>query len=490
MTKQEQKEQTNGREVPKNVEAEQALLGALLTNPHALEKVGDFLRPEHFSVPEHSKIYAACIDLIERGRVADPVTLHGYFSSNGSLDEVGGADYLMQLVSGAVSVINVADYGKQIFDRYLRRQLIDVGYDIVNNAFEIDLQKDAIDQIGMAEQQLFELAQNGRTGGDLKHLTEGLNEALGEVERARFSPDGVSGLSVGIKDIDKKLTGLHPSDLIVLAGRPGMGKTALATCMAYNAARNFAEENKKNKEKKSVAFFSLEMSSSQLAGRILSTTTHINSEQMRSGKIKEEDFERLVAGVAEISKLPLYIDETANLTVSAIRTRARRIKRDKDKGLGLIVIDYIQLIESDIRNKENRVRELSEITRSLKVLAKELNVPVIALSQLSRQVETREEKKPMLSDLRESGSIEQDADVVLFVFRESYYLENSKLTRKQKESDSDFAQRCAKHDEDIKKKANVADLIVAKQRHGSTGTVQLYFNGAYTEFGDLSPNEQ
>jgi replicative DNA helicase len=481
-------EQNVGREVPKNVEAEQALLGALLTNQHTLEKVGDFLRPEHFSVPEHAKIYAACLDLIERGRVADPVTLHGYFSGNGMLDDIGGAAYLMQLATGAVTIINAADYGRQIFDRYLRRQLIDVGYDIVNNAFEIDLQKDAMDQIGLAEQQLFELAQNGRTSGELQPFSMALGEALKTVEHARLSPDGVSGLSVGIKAIDKKLTGLHPSDLIVLAGRPGMGKTALATCMAYNVARDFMEENKKNKEKKSVAFFSLEMSSSQLAGRILSTFTHINSEQMRSGMIKEEDFERLAAGVSEMSKLPLYIDDTPGLTVSAIRTRARRIKRDKDKGLGLVVIDYLQLISSsDIRNNENRVQVLSEITRSLKILAKELNVPVIALSQLSRQVESRDDKRPLLSDLRESGSIEQDADVVLFVFRESYYLENSKVVRQQKETDADFAARIAQHDKDKKDKECVAELIVAKQRHGSVGPVKLYFNGAFTEFGDLAP---
>ncbi len=486
-----EQEQISGREVPKNIEAEQALLGALLTNPRTMEKVGDFLRPEHFALPEHAKIYAACLDLIERGRVADPVTLHGYFKNNGSLDQVGGAAYLMQLASGAVTIINAADYGRQIFDRYLRRQLIDVGYDIVNGAYEINLQKDAMDQIGLAEQQLFELAQNGRTGGELQPFSSALDEALATVERARLSPDGVSGLSVGMTTVDKKLTGLHPSDLIILAGRPGMGKTALATCMAYNVARDFAEENKKGGEKKSVAFFSLEMSSSQLAGRVLATMTHINSEQMRSGMIKEEDFERLAAGVSEMSNFPLYIDDTPALTVSAIRTRARRLKRDKDKGLGLIVIDYLQLIStSDIRNNENRVQALSEITRSLKVLAKELNVPVIALSQLSRQVESRDDKRPLLSDLRESGSIEQDADVVLFVFRESYYLENSKVIRQQKETDAEFAMRCAAHDEERKKKENMAELIVAKQRHGSIGTVKLYFNGAYTEFGDLDPREK
>ena len=482
-------EQNINREVPKNIEAEQALLGALLTNPRTLEKVGDFLRPEHFVVPEHSKIYAACVDLIERGRVADPITLNGYFANNGTLDDVGGAEYLKQLASGAVTIINAADYGRQIFDRYLRRQLIDVGYNIVNNAFEIDLRQDALDQIGIAEKQLFEIAQNGQAGKELQPFSNALNEALSTVERARLSPDGVSGLSVGIKSIDRKLTGLHPSDLIILAGRPGMGKTALATCMAYNVACDFAKENKQEgKVKKAVAFFSLEMSASQLAARILSSQSHINSEQMRSGMIKEEDFETLAAAVVEMSNLPLFIDDTPALTVSAIRTRARRLKRDKDKGLGLIVIDYLQLISTnDVRNNENRVQALSEVTRSLKVLSKELDVPVIALSQLSRQVEAREDKRPLLSDLRESGSIEQDADVVLFVYRESYYLENTKLVLRPKETESDFALRCTKHEEDKKNKENMAELIVAKQRHGSCGTVKLYFNGAYTEFGDLFP---
>ena len=487
MEKMEKEYKTETREVPQNLDAEQALLGALLANNRALEKVGDFLRPEHFAYAPHGKIYAAIVNLIERGHIADPRTLNGYFSSDDSLKEVGGAEYLMKLALSSVTIINAADYGRQIFDRYLRRELIDIGYNIVNDAFEIKLDSDAMDQIGKAEKDLFDLSTKGQVEGGLTGFSTALREAIETIERAKRSPDGISGISTGMKSIDKRMGGLHPSDLIVLAGRPGMGKTALATCIAYNAAYDFAKENQKGEgPKKGVAFFSLEMSSQQLAARVLSTQSHIDSEAMRNGLISEADFERLAGAVAEMNNLPLYVDDTPGLSVSAIRTRARRMKRDKEKGLGLIVIDYLQLIDTeDTRNRDNRVLALSEVTRSLKILAKELDVPVIALSQLSRKVEDREDKKPMLSDLRESGSIEQDADVVWFVFREIYYLDRAKPVLRQKESQDDFNKRLAKWQQDKLAKENIAELIIAKQRHGSTGSIDLYFNGRYTEFGDL-----
>lgn len=482
-----EKEQIDFREAPKNLEAEQALLGALLANNRALEKVGDFLRPYHFASPVHSKIYEACQSLIERGHIADPVTLQGYFNSTGSLDEVGGSSYLMKLAASSVTIINAEDYGRQIFDRYLRRELIDLGYEVVNEAFSISLDNDALSQIGSAEKKLFDLSSQGHIEGGLEAFSVSLREAIDEAERAKRNPDGISGVSSGLVDFDHFLGGLHPSDLIILAGRPGMGKTALATCIAFNAAKDFAEENKKEGvEKKSVAFFSLEMSSEQLASRVLSTETQIESHSMRTGRISASDFEKLAGAVSDFNRIPLYVDDTPGLTVSAIRTRARRMKRDKEKGLGLIVIDYIQLIDSsDVRNQENRVQVLSEITRGLKILAKELDVPVLALSQLSRQVEQREDKRPLLSDLRESGSIEQDADVVLFVFREIYYLEREIPVQRANETEEKFQQRYSKWEERVLALQNKAELIIAKQRHGATGTVNLYFNGKYTQFGSL-----
>ena len=334
---------------------------------------------------------------------------------------------------------------------------------------------------------MFDLSSQGHIEGGLEAFSVSLREAIDEAERAKRNPDGISGVSSGLVDFDHFLGGLHPSDLIILAGRPGMGKTALATCIAFNAAKDFAEENKKEGvEKKSVAFFSLEMSSEQLASRVLSTETQIESHSMRTGRISASDFEKLAGAVSDFNRIPLYVDDTPGLTVSAIRTRARRMKRDKEKGLGLIVIDYIQLIDSsDVRNQENRVQVLSEITRGLKILAKELDVPVLALSQLSRQVEQREDKRPLLSDLRESGSIEQDADVVLFVFREIYYLEREIPVQRANETEEKFQQRYSKWEERVLALQNKAELIIAKQRHGATGTVNLYFNGKYTQFGSL-----
>lgn len=470
---------------PQNLEAEQALLGAILSNNRALEKVTEFLRKEHFANPAHGKIYEVCKTYIENGRIADPITLKAYFTEDDSLKSVGGAGYLAELAAASTNIINAGDYGRQILDRYVRRQMIALGTDIVNDAYTITIDEEAIDQVGIAEKKLYDISQNVELSGGPQIIREALRASLTSVQEAMRSPGGISGVPTGLTDVDNILSGLHNSDLIILAGRPGMGKSAMALTLAYNAAARFEEENKKKgAEKKSVAFFSLEMSAEQLASRILSAKAQIAGDMMRSGKLDDEQFDELAAAVDLLNRLPLYLDETPGITVSAIKNRARRMKRDKEKGLGLIVIDYLQLISSAGRT-ENRVQELSEMTRQLKIMAKELNVPVLVLSQLSRLVEQRDNKRPQLSDLRESGSIEQDADVVLFVYREIYYLKNDPPVKHLNETPEKFALRQAEWETKKIDLENQAELIVAKHRHGSTGKVKLYFKGEYGKFGNL-----
>lgn len=470
---------------PQNLEAEQALLGALLSNNAAFEKVSEFLRPEHFSSPVHARIYDAALSLYKRGHIADPITLKGFFSADGTLDQVGGMAYLMELVGSNPAIINAGDYARLIFDRYLRRQLIDFGTNIVNGAYEISVDKDAKKQIDLAEQQLFRLSEKGELDGGPQEFSVPLTKVIQATASAMMNPDGISGVTTGFRDLDKAMGGLHDSDLLILAGRPAMGKTALATCLAFNTASYFYEQAKAGKEKKGVAFFSLEMSADQLAGRILATEAQISSHNLRNGKVKPEEFTRL-AGLAEhLQKLPLYVDETPALTVAAIRTRARRMKSDANRGLGLIVIDYLQLIDdSDTLHHENRVQSLSEITRGLKMMAKELSVPVLVLSQLSRKVEEREDKRPQLSDLRESGSIEQDADAVMFIFREIYYLEKEEPQQRQNENDAKFQERQNKIEAKKQAVQKKAELIIGKQRHGPTATIPLFFEKEYTRFGN------
>ena len=482
------KENSNMRLPPQSLEAEQALLGAILTNNRAMEKVDEFLKPEHFASDAHGKIFKACQTLLERGRLADPITLKDFFSSQGTLDDVGGADYLYQLASSSTTTINAGDYGTQIFDRYMRRQLIGLGTDVVNDAFEISLDNSAVKQIENAEKMLYELANEGELEGGPKPLKEGAYDLLSMTQEAMNNPNGVGGVPTGLVDLDSLLGGLRKSNLIVLAGRPAMGKTALATCIAANVAQHFREENKKNAEKKSVLFFSLEMSMAELLGRVISNYTQIEGHRISSGKIEQAEFEKLAEAIKDINDLPLLVDETPGVTVNAIRNRARRIKRDKSHGLGLIVIDYLQLIQESGR-AENRVQALSEMTRTLKIMAKELDVPVIVLSQLSRLVESRDNIRPQLSDLRESGSIEQDADIVMFVFREVYYLMNEQPIQKERETTEAFQKRCQEWEQkkiDLEKQA---EAIVAKQRHGSTGTAKLYFEGKYTYFGNLAKQD-
>ncbi|MBR4931458.1 MAG: replicative DNA helicase [Alphaproteobacteria bacterium] len=474
---------------PQNLEAEQALLGAILSNNRALEKVSEFLRSECFSNPVHGKIYDACRLYIEQGRIADPITLKAFFEEDDALKDVGGASYLAELAAASTNIINAADYGRQILDRYIRRKMIALGTDIVNDAFAISIDEEAIAQVEHAEKRLYEIANAGELSGGPQALNLALQSSILSVQNAMNSPSGLSGVTTGLTDMDNLMSGLHDSDLIILAGRPAMGKSALALTMAYNAAVKFEEDNKKpGAEKKSVAFFSLEMSAEQLASRILSAKAQVPGHLMRSGKITDEQFDELAAGVSLLSKLPLYLDETPGITVTAIKNRARRMKRDKDKGLGLIVIDYLQLITTAGRS-ENRVQELSEMTRQLKIMAKELNVPVIVLSQLSRLVEQRDNKRPQLSDLRESGSIEQDADIVMFVFREIYYLQNDVPVRHLNETPEKFAIRYQEWETKKIELANQAEAIIAKQRHGPVGTVRLYFNGEFGKFGNLQRDD-
>ena len=470
---------------PQNLEAEQAVLGAILSDNHNLEKVSDFLKAVHFSYAVHGKIFDACYNYITQGRIADIVTLKPLFVHDDALKDVGGVEYLAKLVSSASTIINVVDYAREILDCYTRRQLISLGTDVVNKAFDRNLDEEATQQIENAEKYLFELANEREIRGGPQVLSSALQLTLASAEQAMKNPTGVAGVPTGLVDLDKLLGGLYDTDLLILAGRPAMGKSALATTIAFNAAQFFEKENKKpGAVKKSVALFALEMSAEQVAGRILASKASVSNHLMRTGKLTEDQFEELAAAVGLLSKVPLYVDETPGITVAAIKNRARRMLRNKEQGLGLIIVDYLQLISSGNRS-ENRVQELSEMTRALKIMAKELEVPVIVLSQLSRLVEQRDNKRPMLSDLRESGSIEQDADIVMFVYREIYYLQNEQATRHLNETPEKFAIRMAELEQKKLELANQAEVIVSKQRHGPVGTVKLYFDGEYSRFTDL-----
>jgi replicative DNA helicase len=475
---------------PHNYEAEMALLGAILANNLVFDKVNEFLRPDHFADALHGRIYEAAGKLIERGQIANVLTLKNMFDQDPALVEHGGAQYLARLAASVVTIINAEDYGRTIHDLHLRRQLIDLGEEMVNEAHSYDFDLPAMQQIETAEEQLFRLSETGDTEGGLRPLTEALTGAVNMAEAAVKREGHVTGVTMGLTDLDKKLGGLQPSDLIILAGRPSMGKTALATNIAFNAAHAYQETRDATGQVKvvngaKVAFFSLEMSSEQLAMRILAERTEISSDRIRRGEIsRDDDFSRLVVAAQELQTLPLYIDDTPGISVAAMRTRARRLKRRH--GLGMIVVDYLQLMRSPAGlRSENRVQEVSEITRGLKAIAKELNVPVLALSQLSRAVEQREDKRPQLADLRESGSIEQDSDVVMFVFREQYYHERSEPKQREDEGNDKFAERHARWVERGEFVHNVAEVNIAKQRHGPIGTIELYFDGMVTRFGDL-----
>ena len=465
------------RLLPHNVEAEQGLLGAILVDNRAMEKVGDFLRAEHFFLPAHQRIFESLNTMIERGQSASPVTLKNYFDADEDLSEVGGSEYLADLAANAMSIINAYDYGQTIYELFMRRELVSVGEDVVNEAHEHNLETDAKDTIEKAESRLFALAESGGVQGGFTTLRDSVVTAIEMAEKAYQTDGHVTGCSVGLTDMDKKLGGLQPSDLLILAGRPSMGKTALATNMAFNAAKKYAETG--GAEGGIVGFFSLEMSADQLATRILADQSGISGDAIRKGNIKQDDFRKFVEASQTLSQVPLYIDDTPALSIGAVRTRARRLKRQH--GLDVLVIDYLQLLRGtgSKQGQDNRVQEVSEITRGLKAIAKELDIPVLALSQLSRQVEQREDKRPQLSDLRESGSIEQDADVVMFVYREEYYLSRAE-PEPGTEKHMQWQERCAKAH-------NIGECIVAKARHGPIGGVQMHFNPDLTRFSDLDP---
>lgn len=471
------------QELPHNFEAEQGLLGMLLIDNNHLEKINDFLRPQHFSHPSHQNIFSTIEKMIERGLEAKHTTLKDYFEKDEGLEAVGGSKYLAELANEVPLLNNVMDYANTIYDRYLRREIIRMNQDISAEAFNYNIEKNAAHIIEQAESQLFKLSESGSSQGGFRTLRDSVITAIEIAEKAFHADGHVTGITTGLTDLDHKLGGLHNSDLLILAARPSMGKTSLAVNVAYNAAKAYAESG--GSQGGIVGFFSLEMSSDQLATRIISDVSGISGDDIRKGNIKETDFRKFVEASQKLSQVPLYIDDTPALTIGAVRTRARRLKRQF--GLDMLVIDYLQLLQgSGSRQSEgNRVLEISEITRGLKAIAKELNIPVVALSQLSRAVEQREDKRPMLSDLRESGSIEQDSDVVMFIYRREYYLSREEPEKKPGEDEGKFNDRYAQWQQDLSECNNVADVIVAKQRHGPIGTISLHFESSVTRFSDL-----
>ena len=474
------------RQPPNNIEAEMGLLGTILGNNRAYERVSDFLEPEHFFDPIHAKIYNACEQLIERSQQANPTTLKHFFDGP-EYEQIGGHRYLAELAGASFTIINAQNYGRLIYDLYLRRQLIELGTDVVNHAYSHDPDKHATDQIEVAEQGLFNLATSGNVDGGFQSFSDSIRDAVEMAASAFNRETAFAGVPTGFHKLDLLLGGLHKSDLVVLAGRPGMGKTALATNIAFNVATKpdmFTDDDGIERPVTSpvVGFFSLEMSSQQLATRVLAENAAIASDKIRRGELNQPQFDDLVRTSQRLQATPLYIDDTPALSVSALRTRARRLKR-RPEGLGLVVVDYLQLVHPSRTSREvNRVQEISEITRGLKALAKELDVPVLALSQLSRAVEQRDDKRPQLSDLRDSGTIEQDADVVMFVYREEYYLQGRRPgerpdwtadKRQQKQQDWDNAIEAAR---------GKAEIIIAKSRHGPTDTIELRFHSEATKF--------
>jgi replicative DNA helicase len=466
--------------LPANVEAEAALLGALMLDNRLVEDVGLRLKPHHFHEELHGRIYDSILKLTDKNMVANPVTLRPMFEADEAMKQVGGAGYLATLTGSGATLIAARDFAQQIYDLALLRALIGVGRDLVDSALDTSEEVAPLQQIERAESELYKVAEEGGAEGKAKSFAEATRDALQTAERALNSGGHLSGVTTGLESLNGKIGGLHNSDLIIVAGRPGMGKSALGTNIAFAAAQRFLRDVEDGIEPEKsagapVAMFSLEMSADQLATRILAEQSGISSENLRMGKISKQEFRQLARAAAELESLPFYIDDTPGLTIAALRARARRLKRQK--GIGMVIVDYLQLLQGTGRNSnENRVNEISEISRGLKTLAKELNVPVIGLSQLSRAVEQREDKRPQLSDLRESGSIEQDADIVLFIYREDYYL----AARQPADDHPDFAS----WQEEMGRVYGQAEILVSKQRHGATGKVRVKFDSRITKFSD------
>jgi len=467
------------RSAPNNIEAEQALLGAILVNNDIAAQVGSFLTGEDFYEPVHARIFEAANRLIDRGQIANPTTLRAMFEQDEALSDIGGAEYLRRLANAAVTIINAEDYARVIHDLAQRRQLIRIGEDMVNTAYDPSIESESVLQIEAAEQRLYNLAEKGRYEGGFKTFADSLKEAVENAEAALKRDGHLTGVTTGLRDLDARLGGLHRSDLIILAGRPSMGKSALAANIGFSAAKAHQEKaGHDSDDGAAVAFFSLEMSAEQLASRMLAEETNIPTEKLRRGQFTSDDFIRIAQAAQRIEDCQFFIDDTPAISISTLRARARRLKRQHD--IGMIIVDYLQLVRPATAGREsNRVQEVSEITQGLKAIAKELDIPVVALAQLSRQVEQRDDKRPQLSDLRESGAIEQDADVVMFIFREEYYHERSQP------SDMGSAE-FLEWQEKMQRIQGIAEIIVGKHRHGPTGTVRLLFNGQVTKFSNLA----
>ncbi|MGJ8545158.1 MAG: replicative DNA helicase [Sulfitobacter sp.] len=464
--------------MPHSIEAEQQLLGAILTNNDVFDRIASIISPKHFYDPVHTRIFEIASARIAKNNLASPVTLKAFMEDDEGLKELGGPAYLARLAGAAISAFAVRDYAQMIYDLAVRRDLISLGRDIAAKAATVDVSSEPREQIVEAEQALYKLAEQGQTESGFQSFLSAVTEAVNVANAAYQREGGLAGISTGLIDMDGKLGGLHPSDLLILAGRPSMGKTSLATNIAFNIAKAYRKGEKHDGtigavEGGVVGFFSLEMSAEQLAGRILAEASEISSHKIRQGDMDETEFRRFVDAAKSLEACPLFIDDTPALPISQVAARSRRLKRTH--GLDIVIVDYLQLLRG---TAENRVQEIGEISMGLKAIAKELNIPVIALSQLSRQVESRDDKRPQLSDLRESGSIEQDADVVMFVFREEYYAEREKPSDERLDEMAAWQERMAR----LHAKAEV---IIGKQRHGPIGTVELSFESQFTRFGNL-----
>jgi replicative DNA helicase len=472
------------RTPPSNIDAEQALLGAILVNNDAYYRVSDFLLPEHFIEDLHRRIYEVATDLIKAGKVATPITMKTFLGDQ-DLGGVTPYQYLVRLAGEATTVINAEHYGRTVYDLAVRRKLIGLGEDLVNAAFDAPVDSSPRDQIEEAERRLYELAETGRYDGGFQRFSEALTQAI-DMAAAAFKREGkLSGISTGLIDLDRTLGGLQRSDLVILAGRPAMGKTSLVTNIAFNIAKAYQSEKQPDGTLKTVnggvvGFFSLEMSAEQLATRIIAEQSGVASYRIRRGDMREDDFYKITEAAREMQSIPFYIDQTGGISIAQLAARARRLKRQR--GLDVLIVDYLQLLSASAKKGENRVQELTEITTGLKALAKELEVPLIALSQLSRQVEARDDKRPQLADLRESGSIEQDADVVMFVYRDEYYLKN----KEPKPGTEEYF----KWQQEMDQVHGKAEVIIGKQRHGPTGTVQLAFQADITRFTNLADEDK
>ncbi len=462
----------NFKELPNNIEAEQAVIGSILVTNEIFDDINTIISYLNFYDPMHQKIFNAIESMIYKGLLANPITLKNYFENE--KDEINIPEYLVKITKFSTSARQAIEYSKIIYDMFVRRELIKISDQIIDDAKENDLNVSGQNIIENSEKLLYDLAEKGTFSSSLIKFDDAMKQTIEMASAAYKNEGGIVGIPTGLRDLDDRLGGLHQSDLIIIAGRPSMGKTSLATNIAFNAAQNIQESGKKS----SVAFFSLEMSSEQLSTRIISEQARISSNDIRRGRISDEQFDQFLETSKNISELPLFIDETPAISIAAVSNRARRIKRLH--GLDLIVVDYIQLMKGSLNNKDGRVQEISQITQGLKAIAKELGVPVLALSQLSRQVEQRDDHKPQLADLRESGSIEQDADVVMFVYREGYYLQR----KEPREATVEHAEWQAKMNE----VAHLAEIIIGKQRHGPIGKVTLEFEERFTKFKDTQNN--